>query len=200
VKLYYAPRTRASRPRWLLEELGIPYELVRLDSSRKETRTPEHLARHPLGHVPVLEDDGIRIFESMAICLWLAERHAEKGLIAPPASAERAETYQWLFFAATELEPHLAALSAQARRPEPERDAARVEEARRHFQAAAGVIERRLAGRAFLVGDSFSVADVVLGAVLLWARSLTGLEGFPETAAYLARLKERPAWRRSIKD
>jgi len=200
VKLYYAPRTRASRPRWLLEELGIPYELVRLDSSRKETRTPEHLARHPLGHVPVLEDDGIRIFESMAICLWLAERHAEKGLIAPPASAERAETYQWLFFAATELEPHLSALSAQARRPEPERDAARVDEARRQFQAAAEVIERRLAGRAFLVGDSFSVADVVLGAVLLWARSLTGLEGLPETAAYLARLKERPAWRRSIKD
>jgi glutathione S-transferase len=150
--------------------------------------------------VPVLEDDGIRIFESMAICLWLAERHAEKGLIAPPASAERAETYQWLFFAATELEPHLSALSAQARRPEPERDAARVDEARRQFQAAAAVIERRLAGRAFLVGDSFSVADVVLGAVLLWARSLTGLEGLPETAAYLARLKERPAWRRSIKD
>lgn len=200
MKLYYVPRTRASRPRWLLEELGVPHELVRLDTSQKETRAPEHLARHPLGHVPVLEDDGIRIFESMAICLWLAERYPEKGLVAPAGSAGRAEAYQWLFFAATELEPPLQALSVQARRPEVERDAARIEEARRQFHAAAAVIEARLAGRTFLVGDAFSVADVVVGSVLLWGRVSAGLDGLPETAAYLARLKERPAWRRSIKD
>ena len=200
MKLYYVPRTRASRPRWLLEEMGLPYELVRLDTSRKETRTPEHLARQPLGHVPVLEDEGVRVFESMAICLWLAERYPEKGLVAPPGSAARAETYQWLFFAATELEPHLAAISAQTRRPEPERDVARIEEAKRRFAAAAVALEARLAGRTFLVGDSFSVADVVVGSVLSWGRAAAGLDGLPETQAWLARLKERPAWKRAVKD
>ena len=74
MKLYYVPKTRAVRPRWLLEELGVPYELVRLDPARGETRTPEHLARQPLGHVPVLEDGELRLFESSAICLHLAER------------------------------------------------------------------------------------------------------------------------------
>ncbi len=199
MKLYYVPRTRAYRPRWLLEELGVPYELVQLDTARKETRAPEHLARHPLGHVPVLEDDGVRIFESMAICLWLAERHADKGLVPPPGTPARAETYQWLFFAATELEPPLSALDAQMRRPEPERDAARIDEAKRQFRAAAAVLDSRLAGRTFLVGDSFSVADVVVGAVLLWGRASAGLEGLPEAAAYAARLKERPAWKRSVR-
>jgi glutathione S-transferase len=200
VKLYYVPRTRASRPRWLLEELGVPYELFRLDTSKKETRAPEHLARHPLGHVPVLEADGIRIFESMAICLWLAERYADKGLLAPAGTPARAETYQWLFFAATELEPPLQAISTQGRKPEAERDAARVDEARRQFLAAAAVIEARLAGRTWLVGDAFSVADVVVGSVLLWGKSSVGVEGLSQMTAYLARLKDRPAWRRAVKD
>lgn len=200
MKLYYVPRTRASRPRWLLEEMGLPYELVRLDISRKETRTPEHLARQPLGHVPVLEDEGVLVFESMAICLWLAERHADKGLVPPPGTPARAETYQWLFFAATELEPHLDAISAQTRRPEPERDVARIEEAKRRFAAAAVALEARLAGRTFLVGDSFSVADVVVGSVLSWGKATAGLDGLPETQAWLARLKERPAWKRAVKD
>ena len=195
MKLYYVPKTRASRPRWVLEELGVPYELVRLE--REETRSPEHLARHPLGHVPVLEDGGVRLFESAAICLWLAERH---GMLLPRAGTPaRAFTYQWLFYAMTELDAPLSQLSAENRKPEAERDAARVAEVQRRFLEAAEPLERALKDDEWLLG-AFSVADVVVGSCLLWGRSLRLLGGLPALEAYCARIRERPAWKRSIAD
>src|SRR5216684_3336120 len=80
MQLYFAPRTRASRPRWLLEELEVPYELVKLDLSKQESRTPAYLALHPFGEVPVLVDGDVTLFESSAICLYLADRFPEKRL------------------------------------------------------------------------------------------------------------------------
>lgn len=200
MKLYYVPKTRSSRPRWVLEELGVPYELVRLDPARGETRTPEHLARQPLGHVPVLDDGGHLIFESSAICLHLAERYPERRLLPPPGSVERGIVYQWLFYAMTELEPPLVALSAESRKPEGERDAAVAGDARARFRRAAAALEPILANRPYLLGQDFTVADVVVGAVLAWAKALRALEGIPATEAYLARLRERPAWRRATAD
>ncbi len=200
MKLYYVPRTRSSRPRWVLEELGIPYELVRLDPSRGETRTPEHLARQPLGHVPVLEDGDLRLFESLAICLYLADKVPGKALLPPQGTAARALAYQWLFFVATELEPPVAQISTESRKPEAERNRAAVEEGKARFRKAAAVLEPVLADRPYLLGQEFSVADVALGSILSWARSLGALGELPAVEAYLARLKERPAWRRSIAD
>ena len=200
MKLYYVPRTRASRPRWILEELGIPHELVRLDPSKGETRTPEHLARQPLGHVPVLEDGDLHLFESLAICLYLAEKVPGKALLPPPGTAARALAYQWLFFAATELEPQAALISAENRKPEAERNLAVAEEAKARFRKAAAVLEPVLADHPFVLGQEFSVADVVLGSVLSWGKALGALGGLPAVEEYLARLKQRPAWKRSIAD
>src|ERR1700733_14190179 len=84
MKLYFAPRTRASRPRWLLEELGVPYELVRLDLSTQENRAPEFLAVSPLGQLPALVDGDTTLLEPSAICLYLADRSPEKQLAPPP--------------------------------------------------------------------------------------------------------------------
>jgi glutathione S-transferase len=199
-KLYYVPRTRAMRPRWILEELGVPYELVRLDSKRGDTRTPEHLARHPLGHVPVLEDGDVRIFESGAICFWLAERYGDGKLLPPPGTRGRAEAYQWLSFALTELEPPLGEISAEQRRAEGERDAARIDAARARFRAAARVIDAAVQGRPFLLGETFTAPDAIVGAVLAWGKALAGLDEAPGAAAYVARLRERPAFRRAAAD
>jgi glutathione S-transferase len=198
--LYYVPKTRATRPRWMLEELGVPYQLVRLDPSRGETRTPEHLARQPLGHVPTLEDGPVRMFESAAICLYLAEKHPELGFLAPPGTPGRAAAYQWLFYAATELEPPCAALSAERKKPEAQRNAAAVEAARTRFKTAAAALEPILSRSEFLLGPAFTVADLVVGAVLAWGRALGALEGLPATEAYLTRLRERPAWKRALAD
>ncbi len=200
MKLYYVPKTRATRPRWMLEELGVPYELVRLDPSRGETRMPEHLARQPLGHVPALEDGPVRMFESAAICLYLAEKYPERGLIPPPATPGRAAAYQWLFYAVAELEPPCAALSSERKKPEAERNAAAVEAARTRFKKAAAALEPLVARSEFLLGPSFTVADLVVGALLAWGRALGALEGLPATEAFLARLRERPAWKRALAD
>lgn len=199
-KLYYVPRTRATRPRWILEELGVPHELVRLDPKRGETRSAEHLARQPLGHVPALEDGDVRIFESGAICFWLAERYGDGKLLPPPGTQGRAEAYQWLSFALTELEPPLVEISAEERRPEGGQDPARVEAAKERFRAAARVVDAALRDRPYLLGDTFGAADVVLGSVLSWGKFVAGLDGAPAAAAYVARLKERPAFRRANAD
>jgi glutathione S-transferase len=200
MKLYYVPKTRASRPRWVLEELGVPYDLVRLDPAKAETRSAEHLERHPLGHVPVLEERGQRIFESGAICRHLADLFPEKRLLPPPGSVERGLAYQWVLFSMTEMEPPLIALAAEARKPEAERDAAAAAQARDRFRKAAGVLEVALRGRPFLLGDGFGVADVMVGGTLAWARGLRLLDGLPAVEAYLARLRDRPAWQRAMAD
>jgi glutathione S-transferase len=199
MKLYYVPRTRATRPRWVLEELGVPYELVRLDAQEGETRTPEHLARHPLGHVPALEDGEVRIFESMAICLYLAERYGEGRLLPPPATAERAAVLQWIFFGVTELEAPLSAISAATRgKPEAEWDHAAVARGREQAVKALAAVDAALGGREFLVGAQLSVADVLLASLGSFAKALkVPLEG-AHLPRYVERLRARPAaWRAS---
>jgi glutathione S-transferase len=200
MKLYYVPKTRASRPRWVLEELGVPYDLVRLKPGPEGTRAVEHLARHPLGHVPVLEDRGTFVFESGAICLHLADLFPEKRLLPPPGSVERALAYQWILFAMSEMEPPLVALSAEARKPEVERSQAVAAEARERFRKTAAVLEAVLRDRKYLVGDNFGVADVMVGATLAWAKVFKLVDAMPSLEGYLSRLRERPAWQRAIAD
>jgi len=200
MKLYYVPKTRASRPRWVLEELGVPYDLVRLVPGPGGTRTHEHLGRHPLGHVPVLEDRGTFIFESGAICLHLADLFPEKRLLPPPGSVERAQAYQWVLFSMTEMEPPLVALSAEAKKPDAERNDAVVTAARLRFHQAAQVLEAVLRDRKYLVGDAFGVADVMVGATLAWARGMRLVDAMPALEGYLGRLRERPAWGRALAD
>ena len=86
MKLYFAPRTRATRPRWMLEELGHPYTIIHVDLDAKENREPGYLRVHPLGRVPVLVDGDVTIFESIAICMYLADKYLERGL-APLVSS-----------------------------------------------------------------------------------------------------------------
>jgi glutathione S-transferase len=200
MKLYYVPKTRASRPRWVLEELGVPYDLVRLVPGPEGTRAPGHLARHPLGHVPVLEDRGTHVFESGAICMHLADLFPEKRLLPPPGSVERALAYQWILFAMTEMEPPLVALSGEAKKPEGERSPEVAAQARKAFGKTLAVLEKALAGRTFLVGDAFTVVDVVVGATLAWGRAMKLVEGVPAVEGYLSRLRERPAWKRALAD
>jgi len=199
MKLYYVPKTRATRARWMLEELGVPYDLVRLQPG-KDTRSEEHLARQPLGHVPVLEDGDERVFESAAICLYLADKYPELKMVPPLGSVERGLVYQWLFFAMTELEPPLSAISAEARKSEGERNAGVTADARERFHKAVRVLEPILQQRPFLIAGTFSVADVVVGAVLAWGKMHRLLEGLPSVEAYVERLLARPAWQRARAD
>jgi glutathione S-transferase len=102
-RLFHLPGSRSTRVLWALEEIGAPYDLTVM--TREERSGPEHRLRHPLGRVPAIElDDGAFMFESVAICLHLADLHPEAELIGPLGSPQRAQAYQWSVFAVTEIE------------------------------------------------------------------------------------------------
>jgi glutathione S-transferase len=186
-RLYYMPRTRSSRVLWLLAELGAPCELVKL--APDDRASAEHRERHPLGRVPALElDDGTVMFESAAICLALADLHPDAGLIAPLQTPERALVYQWVLFAVTELEAPLYRWIRDA--AENPSDSS----ARERFAAAAAAIEAALEGRDWLLGDHFTVADVLCASVLGSASTRGLLAEWPGLAAYVERGEARPAF------
>ncbi len=178
---------RPPRVRWALEEAGVSYEYVVMDA--EEGQGPKHAERHPLGRVPVLETDDGLLFESAALCLHIADSYPDANLIAPLGTRERAETYQWVFFAMTELEQAmLRILSARYRD-----DLEALASGERRMAKTAAALEEALAGNEYIVGNRFTIADVVLGGVLESARKYGT---FPDSApllAYLERLDERPA-------
>ncbi|NNB86612.1 glutathione S-transferase family protein [Corallococcus exiguus] len=199
MKLYFALRTRAVRPRWLLEELGVPYELVRLDLARQENTTPEYLAVHPLGDLPALVDGDVTLLESLSICLHLADRFPEKHLAPPVGSAERGPYYGWMAFAELSLDPLVMEFYRDAQSPVarevPEGEAAKL---RTRLTAALDLIQGGLGGREFLVGEAFTAADVVMASILHLANTLMLLDGYPELVAYVRRHSQRPAVRRAV--
>ena len=187
-RLYYMPRTRSSRVLWLLEEIGAPYELTEISGT--ERRSAEHLARHPLGRVPALElGDGTMVFESAAICLALADLNPDAELIAAVASPQRALTYQWVLFAVAELEAPLFRWLRELAD-----DDAADSPSRERFAQAAAAIESALSGHDWLVGDRFSVADVLCASVLGGAHSRDLLGDWPGLQAYVERAEARPAF------
>jgi glutathione S-transferase len=188
-------REYAGRPLrvvWTLEELGQAYDLEVMTS--EEGRSAQHLTRHPLARVPVVEDDEGCVFESGAICMHFADLQPDVGLMPPLGTHERALAYQWSIFAPAELEPPLieAAIFADA---QPER----AEKARNRFAAAAEAVGKSLDGDEYLVGGRFTVADVLVGSAL----GFTSRAGFPEVLGptlreYVTRLQERPAYQAAL--
>lgn len=199
--LFYVPATRATRPRWMLEELGVPYELRRLDPKKGENQSPEYLAINPSGKVPSLVDGEVKIFESAAIVMYLADKHPEKGLAPAPGAASRALYHQWLAYAITTLEQPAAEFGYHTSlRNEGLRLPALADEAKKNFARAVLPAEQQLGKTPYILGESFSAADVMLGGTLAWARSLKLLEERPNTLAYVARLVERPAYKKMRAD
>jgi glutathione S-transferase len=189
-------RERAGRPLriiWTLEEVGEPYELTVM--SREEGRGEEHRSRHPLGRVPVLEDDEGFVFESAALCLHLGDLHPEAGLVPPLGTHDRALVYQWACFAPAEIEPALFETWAQA-----ERDPDRAAAARKRFDAATLAVANSLNGNEHLVGGRFTVADVLVGTALQFTvRAGIADELSPTLKDYVGRLAQRPAFQRAVK-
>jgi glutathione S-transferase len=198
LKLYYNPMSRAGRVRWLLEELGAPYELVPMDFAKGDLKKPEYMKVHPLGLLPAIQDDGVAMFESAAIIMHLADKSPEKGLAPAVGTKERGEYYQWIVFAMTEAEPHVVQVLLHTRfLPEAERQPAVIEKATQRFKTAATAIQDRMKGREYIVGNKFTAADVVLGGVMNFGNMFGLLNEHPELQAYVKRLTERPAFKKS---
>lgn len=193
MRVYYRAGTgRPLRVVWTLEEIGVPYEAVGV--SAEEARGPEHLARHPLGRVPVLEQDGEPLFESASLCLHLADQYPDASLIPPVGSHARGLVYQWTIFAMTELEGPIIEVLRNG-----QSDPARAQAGLERFDAAATALEAALHGRAYLVGDTLTVADIVVRGVLGLAElGNIDISPYPELAAYMERLRTRPTFQRAL--
>jgi glutathione S-transferase len=174
----------------MLEEIGEPYELTILGDRASRLADPEHLARHPLGRVPVLEDGDVSIFESGAICLYLADKYPEKGLLPASGTVERGLAFQWVFFTYTELQA--AVLRSFLARD----DASAAQAARDDFVARVDVVDGALDQREYLVGDRFTVADLLVAGALGSAGRLE-VELPQRARSYVERVSSRPAKQRS---
>jgi glutathione S-transferase len=194
MRIYH--RDHAGRPiraAWTLEEAGQPYEIVKM--SYEEGKGEEHRARHPLGRVPVLEDDGGRLlFESAAVCLQIADSFPGAGLIPAPGTHERGLVYQWVVFGPAELEPPLIE-SAMYAQSDPERSA----KAQQRFGKGVAAVDEALGADEYLVGGEFSVADVMVGSALAFTIRAGRPDLLPQSLqAYVGRLRERPAYQRAF--
>jgi glutathione S-transferase len=193
MRVYHRPGAgRPLRALWALEEAGIPYEL---EIVSKEGESGErHLARHPLGRVPVLEeDDGRTFFESSAICLHAAELSPGADLIAAAGTFERSLAYQWIFFVMTEIEPP-AITAARARAAGDGENESALRAVGRGLEA----VDAALSGREHILGESFSVADIVVSEVTRMTGRLEVGEPGPNLVAYFERVAARPARDRAV--
>jgi glutathione S-transferase len=197
LKLYAAPRTRSLRVAWLLEELGADYEVVL--SEFRPTRSEFFIQATPTGKFPTIDDDGLILFESGAIIEYLLERHDGSPLMPAAGTKEKAQWLQWLHFAdATAFPPLGIVIWLTVYRDDADRHQALIEDARRRAATAFTVLETALGGRKWVLGDTFTAADVMLGFTLLAARMLGVLEDDSPLGRYLQRLQARPAFERAL--
>jgi glutathione S-transferase len=196
MKLHGTSMSSAGRCLWVLEELGLSYEHV--PTAIADTRTPAHLKLNPNGHIPVLEDDGLVLFESLAINLYLADKYGRDSLW--PASIEdRSRVYQWSFWAVTEVEQHLLTMIRQEMFTPPERcDRMAVEAAGQALQAPLKVLDDHLKDRDYLLGSKFTIADLNVAGVLLSA-PLVGYDvsPFPTLTKWFEKCVSRDAHQRN---
>lgn len=191
--LYHAPQSRAVIARWMLEEVGEPYRVHPLSFKKAENRASAYLAVNPMGKVPALDHDGVIVTEAAAICAYLADAFPKAGLAPPLGDRRRGPYLKWLFFGPGTLEPGV--IDRLLKREE---GAPKSMMGYGDFDAMLEVVARALTPGPYLLGESFSAADVVIGSGLNWGRMAKAVPEQAEIARYLARLLERPAFRRVI--
>ncbi len=197
--LYYAPRTRSVRIRWLLEELDVPHELKRFEFSPPSKPFSQDT---PSGKFPYIDDDGIGISESGAIIEYILERYGGGRLAPPIGDPARGEFLQWLHYSEATAYPPLGVVIWHTMYKKNADDVPEIiADARQRAEIALEVIEKALDGKDYLLGKDFSAADIMMGFTIAVASFLGVLdERFPNIAAYYDRLTQRPAFQRAIAD
>jgi GST-like protein len=190
---YAAPRSSASPVTCALRELDVPHERVNVDLAKGEQRKPEYLALNPNGKVPLLVVDGTPLFESVAILPYLGDRFgAEKGLWPAANDPARLIALSWVAWSTAELgAANVRYLALGGRDATDERAAG----ARAQVEATLRLLDDRLTGRPFVLGDAFSLVDVALASAAAWINRSAGIDlaRFPRVAAWVDVCHRRPA-------
>ncbi|MDJ0896935.1 MAG: glutathione S-transferase family protein [Alphaproteobacteria bacterium] len=188
---YYAPRTRAGIVHWMLEEVGAPYRIQRLDLYQGEQKKPDFLAVNPMGKVPAITHGEVAVSEGAAICCYLADAFPEAGLAPPIGDPRRGPYLKWLFFGPSCFEA--AAFDRMM-----ERDPGKPPQmGYGSFDRVMDVLAGALEPGPWLLGDQFTAADVVIGAGLRWGRFMGFVPDQSPFSEYIARCTARPAMQRA---
>ena len=197
LQIHGITQSRAFRPLWLVHELGLDYQQVALDYRGDALRDPAYLKLNPNARIPTLVDDGFVLWESMAINLYLARKYGvEKGLWPDNIEGE-ALTWQWSFWVMTEVEHALLSVLMHKRiLPEEKRDPEKVKRNLGILRQPFGVLNDALEGDDYLLGATFSVADLNVASVLAWCLPAhVHLADYPALQGWLRRCLDRPARR-----
>ena len=192
MKLYWSPRSRSFSALWLMEETGEPYERVLTDISTGAQKKAEYLAINPMGKVPALQDGDATLAEAAAICAYVAERYPQAKLAPALGDPRRAKYLYWLFFGPGCVEPAMVQLATKI---EMNPMSAGWGDAQRVFD----VLDVCLQKGPWLLGESFSAADIVIGYALRLAENIGLAKDFgPNVAAYWQRLQTRDGFKRAV--
>lgn len=180
LKLYGGARSRASIVQWYLEELSLPYEFILLDMAAGQHQEPEYLAINPMGKVPAIEDGKIKLWESGAILLYLAEKYDQPQISFP----ERSIWSQWVLFANSTLATGLFV------------EASREREVPKLLTALSKILDQT----PYILGAEFTVVDVAVGSILAYVPMMLpiDLSPYPIILDYIKRITERPAFQNTI--
>lgn len=192
LKIYGTPKSRTFRPLWAAAELGIAYENIPIEAA-EGAKSPELLAVNPMGRIPAIDDEGFHLFESLAITTYLVKRHG--GPLQPATVRDEARALQWSLWGATEIEtPLIQMVSHRHVLPPEKRDEAVAKAAEEKLPRPLSVLEGELARSPYLLGGSFTVADLNVASLLYtaWFRGVD-LSRWPHVKAWLDRCFERPA-------
>jgi glutathione S-transferase len=200
MKLYHFPSPNPQKVRFALLELGLRCEIVPVDLTKGEHRTPEFLALNPYGRVPVLTDGELTLWESHAILAYLGEK---AGKLWPTSAAGRADALRWLFFLSGHIAPPTTDLAFNRIAvkvlglPSDEDAIARGEKA---LPAVISILEGQLANGTWLLGDDFTLVECAYGPVLnVIEKAGFSFGAFPKVQAYLGTIRSRPAWQETPK-
>ncbi len=186
---YTNPMSRGRIIRWMLEEVGQPYE-TKVMQYGGDLKSEAFLSVNPMGKVPVVVHDGHVVTECAAISAYLADAFPQAALAPPPGDGLRAAYYRWLFFGAGPVEAAVTNKALQLEVPPGREGMAGYGS----FDLTMQTLEHALAGREYLVGDRFSAADLYVGSQLGWGMMFGTIDKRPAFAAYFERLSARPAY------
>jgi glutathione S-transferase len=190
ITLYHHPFSRAANVLWPLEELGVPYELHFVDIMKGAQKAPDIVALNPMGKIPILTDGDLVVTESAAICLYLADRYSLGKLAPLPDDPARAAYLRWSLFSPSVIEPAVSAKSVGAQfKPS--------QVGWGTHESVIASMESALAGRSYILGDRFSMADCIFGGAVRYLLRFKALEATPTFTAYAERLEARPAAKRA---
>ena len=194
IRIYGTKMSRAVRCLWLLEELGLPYELIDLPVDGEKNRSEEYLALNPAGKIPTLVDGERVLTESMAINFYLAAKHP--GALWPADTATQAAVWKWTLWAVSEAEFYITQIVREKRRPADEVDDGRIADSLAQLATTLPVLEQHLGhGQEHILGKEFTLADLNTASVIVFTPMVgMSLDDFPLTAAWLQRCLSRPAW------